>query len=461
MKISGTLRSIKYFTEFIPFKINFFIYCVVLFGSFKIIHSYKGDTNSFIALTILMAKIALIFSVIVVFFSFMSTLISSLFFLQNRNTNRDTAVQIEMNANEQEQDVLRIITKIPQAIKPMLGFVSVKLFYDKKLSTEKYLLTGRIKKQFIPFNSGLMGDNQLMLPHIKEYYFSHALVYFEDMLKFFAFSIPARVNHTVMNMPHSILYNPSDFSPKKTEEEKIRIDQLRKVEGEYLNYKKFEDSDDVRRIVWKIFAKNKELVVRTPEIMDPFASHLYMYASFYNSFSYELYDEYCNTMLNYFKNCVWTIYDTLANNTAAHTDREYKIKYISDQKIEAHESAKDKTRYTITLSSWHQDAPLTDYYKPKNASILCLHSFSKLEDIENVIRNYESGTTLFFVQLSKVFKSHYLFNWLMRIFFKAPEDALSNLKSKWAIHPMKFKVIHNEQKIMELLKKQDINFEVL
>ncbi len=401
-----------------------------------------------------MAKIALIFSAVVVTVSFLSTLICSLYFAYNKISLRESPLEISMNTDEHANDVLKINTKIPIALKPILGFVSVKLFYDKYLSTDRFLLTNRIKKQFIPFKSGLAGENLLALPHIKEYYFSHAIVYFEDMLKFFAFAVPAKVNNTVTNTPHSLLHKPEELLPKKTEEEKIRIEQLRRVEGEYLNYKKFEDSDDVRRIVWKIFAKNRELVVRTPEIMDPFASHIYMYASFYNSFSYELYQEYCMTMLNYFKNCVWTIYDTLSK-------KEFEVKYISDQSIAPGTQNIDKIKYTITLSQWHKDQSLTDYYKPKNASILCIHSFTSLADVESLITNYESGTTVFFVQMSKVFKSYYLFNWLMRIFFKAPEDRLSKLKSKWALHPLKFKIQSNEQKIINLLKQHDINFEVL
>ncbi len=454
MKFSAFIRYLKYYLSFIPFKINFFIYGVVLLLSYKLIHALKSDTNSFIALTLLMAKIALIFSAVVVTVSFFSTLICSVYFYFQKKSSGSSAIEIEMNQDAAKKDVLQIHTKIAIALKPILGFVYVKLFYDQNHSTDKYLLTGRIKKQWIPFKSGLAGSNSLALPYIKEYYFSGAMVYFEDMLNFFSFAVPAQINQSIVNPPHSILYNPTEFLPKKTEEEKIRIEQLRKVEGEYLNYKKFEDSDDVRRIVWKIFAKNKELVVRTPEIMDPFASHIYMYASFYNSFPFHLYESFCMTMLNHFKNCVWTVYDTLAK-------KEFEVKYVADQSIAANAQAMHQVKYNITLSNWHQDITLIDYYKPKNASILCIHSFTSEADVESLISNYEAGTTIFFVQLSKVFKSYYLLNWLMRIFFKAPTDTLSTLKSTWAIHPLKFKVQSNEQKIISLFKKHAINFEIL
>ncbi len=454
MKFSDFIRLIKYYAGFIPFKINFLVYCIVVFFSYKLIKSYQSDTHSFIQLTILMAKIALIFSIVLVTVSFFSTLICTLYFYHNKINLREPALDIKMDTEQTGKPVLNIHTKIKIALKPILGFVSVRLFYDKHFSTEKYLLTDRIKKQFFPFFSGLSGENKLGLPHIKEYYFSHALVYFEDMLKFFSFAVPAAVQQSIMNLPYSLLKESEEILPKKTEEETIRIEQLRKVEGELLNYKKFEDSDDVRRIVWKIFAKSRELMVRTPEIMDPFASHLYLYASFYAGVEHGLYPEYSEHMLNYFKNCVWTIFDTLAHN-------DFEIKYISDQPIGGQTRHAEKVRSVIAISSWHKDQRLNDYFKPAQASVLCIHSFTPVEDVEAMLAKYETGTSVFFVQMSKVFRSYYLFNWLMRIFFRPPQDTLSKLKAKWAIHPLKFKVLPNENKIMALLKKQDINFEVI
>jgi hypothetical protein len=271
------------------------------------------------------------------------------------------------------------------------------------------------------------------------------------MLQFFSFAIPHDVNQTINNLPYNISTETEEYTPKKTEDEKVRIEQLRRVEGEYLNYKKFEDSDDVRRIVWKIFAKNKELVVRVPEIMDPFASHIYMYASFYNHTDYNLLQGFQQEMLNRFKLCTWTIFDTLSK-------KDYEVKFIFDQFLHGENNA---VQNNITLSNWHQDKNLIDYFKPQYGSILCLHSLSSTKDIEQIASSFDNQTTVFFVQLSKSFKSNYLFNWLLRIFIKPKEDKLTQLKSKWAIHPFKFQTIQNEQKIIELLKKQGVNFEII
>jgi hypothetical protein len=320
--------------------------------------------------------------------------------------------------------------------------------------TDKYIVSDRIKKQFISFNTGLISKNTLLLPDIKAYSFSHAFIYFEDMLHFFSFAASFKTHHIICNLPHSLMMDTQALPPKKTDEEKVRIEQLRKVEGELLSYKKFEDSDDVRRIVWKIFAKNKELVVRVPEIMDPFASHIYLYASFFNTLQFSLYPDYQQVMLNRFKNCVWTIYNALSQ-------QEFDVAYQHDQDITTPHQDIDKTRYTIACSAWHQTKTLSDYFKPQHGSALCIHSYTSPVELEQLIAEADPKTTIFFVQLSSVFKSNYILHWLLRLFVQPKTDHLSALRNKWAIHPLKFQTLKKEKVLLSLLKKSDLNTEII
>lgn len=451
MKFSRLLGFVKYYWQFMPFKINFILFITILaFGS-RWLKSLKTDTSSYIGLVLLMAKIVVIFAVFLVIISFCSTIFCWIYFLIKKDDRSQEAISIKLDKSSFENNVMKITTNLPFTLKPILGFVKIKLMYDQQLLTEKYIIKSRLKKQFIPVNTGLTSINEIELPDIKEYHFYKAIVYFEDMLQFFSFAIPQSVNQTISNLPYNIATKNNNFSPKKTEVEQIKIEQLRKVEGEYLNYKKFEDSDDVRRIVWKIFAKNKELVVRVPETMSPFASHIYLYASFFNHTDFNLLPNFQQEMLNRFKLCVWTIYDEISK-------KEFEVKFVFDQFLQSENNA---IQNNISLSTWHQDKNLVNYFKPQYGSILCIHSLSSIRDIEQIISSIDNQTTIFFVQLSKRFKSQYFFNFFIRIFIKPKEDNLTNLKSKWAIHPFKFQTIQNEHKIIELLKKQGINFEII
>src|SRR5690606_39221073 len=121
-----------------------------------------------------------------------------------------------------------------------------------------------------------------------------------------------------------------------------------------------EAGDDVRRIVWKVYARNRELVVRVPELFEPYASHLYFYASFEAAVKKQWTgDGYLTEMLNYYKNRVWTVYDTLAKN-------EWELRYIPDQQFQIPELGNEAERVarTISNSEWQQDLPVSTYFNP-------------------------------------------------------------------------------------------------
>ena len=162
------------------------------------------------------------------------------------------------------------------------------------------------------------------LKNIKEYDINSGIIYFEDFFQFFSFTGKLPSNSNFFNGPPIKTTGALVVQPKKTEETNMRIEEIRKVEGELLNYKNFENNDDVRRIVWKIYAKNKELVVRIPETNDPYASHIYFYASFYNAISNDVYEEFNEVFLDNFKTVIWNIYDQLSRQNAL-------IQYIPDQ----------------------------------------------------------------------------------------------------------------------------------
>ncbi|MBK7763708.1 MAG: hypothetical protein IPI46_10105 [Bacteroidetes bacterium] len=401
-----------------------------------------------------MTQIALLFSFIVVAISFCSACFCFLHFLYQKGKGNQAILSLQMHTASKDAHIMQLESKLPSAIKPILGFIKMQLVYDKHLLTEKMILTERIKRNFFSFNNGVRGLNTLSLPDIKEYHFSDALISFEDMLQFFSFTINIPQSKSLLNLPQSSDPVIEEMNPRKTEEEKIRITTLRKVQGEYLNYKKFEDADDVRRIVWKIFAKHKELVVRVPEIMDPFASHIYMYASFYVDKSFSTQGEFQQEMSNYFKNAVWSVFDVLH-------EKEFEVKYISDQHSNSQSTTPDETGLILTRANWHHHVELSDYFKAQHASVLCLHSLSSVVDIERTFNDSANHVRVFFIPLSKVFHSQVILNWLMKIIFKPKPDRLNALRSKWVFHPLKFKLQKNEQAILKILKQQNIQFEIM
>jgi hypothetical protein len=57
MKFSGVLSFVKYYWQFVPFKINFILFITLLAVGNRWLILLKTDTSSYIGLVLLMAKI--------------------------------------------------------------------------------------------------------------------------------------------------------------------------------------------------------------------------------------------------------------------------------------------------------------------------------------------------------------------------------------------------------------------
>jgi hypothetical protein len=445
-----------YYRQFIPLKFNFILLLVLFYFINKVIlTSLQNSESSFAPILRIGAKVTLLSIALIVVISFLSTLATWLYFVVNkRKAGHQIEIEIQKEATETQKIVLK--TSLHKTYRPLLGFVKARYMYDKTKWTDKLLLSGNVVKKIFSLNKGIQGINTFHLPDIKEYHFNKGILFFEDMFQFFSFATTVPLNQTIYHLPKNLNNTTDTINPKNTQEQTVRIDQLRKVEGEYLNYKKFEDNDDVRRIVWKIFAKNKELVVRSAERLDPFASHLNFYASFSNHlFSNVLNTDMQAVLLNFYKNVVWTIYDELSK-------KEFAIKYISDQTINTPNSTTvTKEKYTIGLSEWQYKATIQEYFNSNKGSVLCFSSCINTTDLQNIIDTCDTQTHLFFIKSSSQFKNNILLHWLEKLFLLPNNDELKKIKHQWTFSLAKRIVVRNEKEIERILQSSDIPFEII
>ena len=250
--------------------------------------------------------------------------------------------------------------------------------------------------------------------------------------------------------------HPLNVQPRKTVETKTRIEKIRRVEGEFLNYKNFENNDDVRRIVWKIYAKNKELVIRIPEINDPYASHVYFYASFYNSMSPAIYEDFNRVFLNLFKTIAWNSFEQL-------TKQNVEVKFVPDQEMRTGDMQTyfQKVKFAISTSNWHKDRDLGAYIKKDDAALLCISSLTDVREIEPILEQSGKDLVVIFLRLSKAFSRFRVKDWLEYIFVKPGEDNLDKLRLAWNLSPLKSKLIENEKAILEALDRSGCEKNVL
>lgn len=450
----------QYYAQYFPFTLNTVICLLAAYIGYKLLYTPSSETDPepFRPFIMLMGKMISWFIIAIILASIVSTLFSWLYFIWLSKKNK-SSIQLNFTVESKpgQKNKLWMDAVLPKAKRPLLGFVKGRLFYDNHDMTDKFSLLSNKRKENSIWPVAVSGRSRLELPDIKEYHLQGAIVYFNDMLHLFSLAVPQNISGQFYQPPVLQEKEEKEVAPRKTETTDIRIDQLRRVEGEYLNYKDFEAGDDVRRIVWKLYARNKELVVRIPERFEPFASHLYFYASFYKSASMPQDDDaYLKEMLNYFKNHVWTAYDTLAA-------KEWAMRFIPDQEFHLPEHLNDagKTSRIIGNSAWQRDKSLREYFDPRQGTVLCISSVTDVKELKEVLELCSESTVVYFIKTSRVFRHFVALNWIKRFIFLPPDDRLSQLRTRWTFSPTRLKIQKNEKEIEQALKAGNVTYAVI
>ncbi len=455
MKRKIIIRKIQYALQYFPFTINTFLCIIAVWWGYKLLYipPVKGEEPSaFMPFIILMGKMVFMFLAGLVIISILSTFYCFFYFLYLRS-RKGIKLEVDFNIESKKgKNKLYLNAGLQGAIRPVLGFVNGRLYYDDSLFTDKFSLIANKRKKQSLWREAIIGRSRLNLPDIKEYNLKGGFVYFEDMLHLFSLAVAQPVNGHFYQPPVlSKQYDETVF-PKKTETMDVRIEQLRRTEGEYLNYKDFEAGDDVRRIVWKVYARNRELVVRVPELFEPYASHLYFYASFYAPIKTKwLAEGYLKEMLNYYKNNVWTVYDTLSK-------KEWEMRYVPDQAFNIPEqlTEDEKSARIISNSNWHKENTLTHYFNAKHGTVLCITSFTDVLELKNVLEKCDAATIIYFVKLSNALKHNIPLHLIKRLVFMPPKDRLNKLRTRWAFSPIRYQIKKQEKEIELILSNSNV-----
>lgn len=448
-------RAVKYYTQYFPFTINTIICALACYLGYKILYTpiTNADPTPFRPFIMIMGKVVFWFAILVIGISILSTLTTWIHYLYVRSKNQSRLkVNFETIQKKGKTNKLFLEATLEGARRPILGFIKGRLFYDNHEMTDRFSLLSNQKEKDSFWRKAVQGRSRVKLPDIKEYEIKGGFVYFQDMLHIFSIAVQQPITGQFYQPPVLAKEQDNDVAPKYTEDLDVRIDQLRRVEGDYNNYKDFEAGDDIRRIVWKMYARNRELVVRVPERFEPYASHLYFYASFYvNVKTAWLSDSYLKEMLNYYKNYVWTVYDTLSK-------KEWSMRYVPDQQftVPEHIDEDEKSARIISNSNWQKETGLLNYFNPQKGTVLCISSFTDTNELQELLEQADASTIIYFIKTSRVFKHFVPWNWLKRLIFLPPKDRLNKLRTRWTFSPMRIQIQKKEKEIEKILAKGNV-----
>ena len=394
----------------------------------------------------LLLRVALVFTLIAVGLALISVTVSWLMFILNKR-KQAVVFKVETGSSDTSmKDKQPVKIHLHPVLKPFLGFVKLRLQYDTEHFSNKFSLVEQGKRKF--FSNSIDGVYHWKLPEIKEYHVSRGIIYFEDFFQFFSIAVNIKAENRFITQPDLKHLKEMTAFPRKTEETTQRIEELKKVEGEYVNYKHFETNDDVRRIVWKIYAKNKELVVRIPEVMDPYASHIYLYASFFNAINATGNKVIDIPFLNYYKSVLWTIYQQLAK-------QGLEVRYVADQPTpqQHFNNPQQEVKYTISTSKWQADKDLVSYCKANETAVLVVSSLNSADEVSAIAEQLGNDVIIIFVRLSNSLNQQNISDWVQWLFIQQEKEEIENYKRLWNLSFMRSKLLENEKKIEQLLRK--------
>lgn len=334
-----------------------------------------------------------------------------------------------------------------QVFRPFFGSIQARLVFADRTLSQPVLLDSSLVRPRHFWRSGVYGNGRTLLHDRGIHDVEQVLFNFVDMLSLV--SLPATLDavQQVYTLPRPQPPREVKAQPHSTEEQKHRIDVSKRVEGEYVNYKEFESGDNIQRIVWKIYAKSGQLVVRIPEIKDPYASHLYCYVSYFNSLSKES-GAFEKELLNVYKDYVRNLYEALLRNG-------YEVKLPADQEVPklAGVGEKKKELFQIAAANWQQQQPPSTFVSSGKAALVCLSSLAPPDEVAAVMKKVPEAIPVMVVKLSDAIPSPFRFR-VKDLFFAPEEQPADRLSRPWLLSGVRRELLRREKELEAVVRQR-------
>ncbi|HMP94042.1 MAG TPA: DUF58 domain-containing protein, partial [Phnomibacter sp.] len=409
-------QRLTYAAQFLPVRPYLVIFLLLLWvGHWWVGHQRTEEPSAMADVSQLLLTITTWALAALLGLAFLSVLVPWLIFLYHRKQGRlQVQMQHEQVAGRRQQVIQQINLLIKPLWRPLFGFLYYRVEHDEDQRSHRFALV-QAQPDGLVMRGQASGWYKWPLPSVREYELQQLVVYFEDLFHFFSLAATVPVKQSFYTTPAQLPLTDSLLKPHKAQTEEIRIDELRKVEGEYLNYKNFEGNDDVRRIVWKIYAKNKELVVRIQEILDPKASHIYLYCSFYDGLGVQDSPIMQTLALDAYKNACWSLFKNLEQQGRS-------VKFVPDQEIatRSFNTEGQRLEYALAASHWQYTNELDSYVQPAEASVLLISPLVPAAQLQKILERLASHVQVVLVPLSDALAWNPVKHWL-RWLFIAPK----------------------------------------
>lgn len=423
-------RIIKGFINYWPLRLQAIVFLLVFVLLKQTLGYFINDeASSYHAIATLLLK--LVYAITGVILSF-----SVLFLLLPYLSNVFHSFRRPILPDLKPISVNRTAFSIPAFLLPFLGSVSVRLVPFQKASS---VLT--VFQSTALFPLFMRGELHWKQELVDLYRIQFIIIYHSDFLNLFRLPLKINLKVNLSRWPQSEEVVSRVVPAAVAKSDVFRIEDLKKIDGEYLSYKSFEEGDDIRRIVWNIYARNRELVIRQPEIMNPYASHINFVPLFYSENLSIVPQTIVRFCLSEYKQKIWRLYLELSNG-------KIEVRYQSALTVDVHYSTDQKgIRDSITEAEWLSIQNDAFHFPKRFPAVMVLSAFASDELLDTVLVHPE--ITLIYVSLDQFTLRK---RPLLEKIFLNDNQSVRTAMDVWSVHPLYRQLQLKEQKRLSSFK---------
>lgn len=257
----------------------------------------------------------------------------------------------------------------------LFGTITFRLvFFDYSSSARSFMLRSQRRRGEL-FNSsdrGAIGSFAIRLPHAGRYRTRYSVVKFEDPFGFFSLPIVEREFHPSDPDRNFYIYAvpprpDGSAAPYYVKRSSVpsASEQRYKVAEDFFDTKRYEPTDDSRRILWQVYGRTRQLLVRIPERDSVIDADIDLYILFYNAFLGPAggmraeFDRFVTDAGRFLEGLL----RVRALTVRIHTDCPADPPYADDPALPREENL----RRALVSNHWHRDAEPARFLQEANA----------------------------------------------------------------------------------------------
>ncbi|WP_225321276.1 DUF58 domain-containing protein [Rhizosphaericola mali] len=288
----------------------------------------------------------------------------------------------------------------------------------------------------------------IQLQDVKDYAIDYIQLYIGDFLHLFSFSQKIPAHFLLQNLPEKTKVPEVKVLPRKADMSDRRAETSQMAQGDLYQFKQFEDNDDIRRIVWSIYARSGELVVRTPEIKSEFASDVLLYCSFYSGFKTSSSTVLDSLYLNIYKNAIWSFYLSWAEK-----EKDGKVlALVDDNKQEL--SSKEEIEKALMHAHWHEQPVFLQGKEWEKVSVILVSSLIPIGEVESMMQQLPDAVQIIQIKISEMIDQLPSKIWMPTVFLETEKIPEFQNKWQWQMNTSRKALVENETAIAQLLSNR-------